>query len=97
MYNPTSQKIREYPAQGTSFIGGQTIPFESINTPGTYVCNWSGHLLRVPEDAIAPGRSPKVNMFGTDPLFVTGISDDPFIRVTKARMMASNFDLNVNF
>ena len=78
-------------------IAGQTIAFDGINEPGAYICNWSGHLLRVPEDGVAPGRSPLINMIATKPLFVTKVSDDPYITRTKARIMASNFDIHVNF
>ena len=74
-----------------------TIPFENIQQPGCYVCNWSGHLLRVPEDGVCAGRSPLVNIIGTEPLFVTKISENPFMTLTKARMVASNWDINVNF
>ncbi len=76
---------------------GTSIPFEGIAEPGCYVCNWSGHLLRVPEDGVAPGRSPLITMVGCEPLFVTKISDNPYIPTTKAKMLACNFDLNVNF
>lgn len=76
---------------------GTTIPFESIQEPGCYICNWSGHLLRVPEDGVAPGRSPLVNIIGSEPLFVTKLSDNPFITITKAKMIASNLDCSVNF
>jgi hypothetical protein len=76
---------------------GTTVPFEAIQEPGCYICNWSGHLLRVPEDGVAPGRSPLVNIIGTEPLFVTKLSENPFITVTKAKMIASNLDCNVNF
>ncbi len=80
---------------GTGF--GTTIPWSNINEPGCYVCNWSGHLVRIPEDGVAPGRSPLINMVGPEELFVTKISDNPYIPVTKAKMLACNFDLNVNF
>lgn len=76
---------------------GQQIPFASIQDPGCYVCNWSGHLLRVPEDGVASGRSPLINILGTDPLFVTKISENPYMTLTKARLVASNFDISVNF
>ena len=76
---------------------GQRIPFEAIQNPGCYVCNWSGHLLRVPEDGVAAGRSPLLTIIGNEPLFVTKISDNPYIPLTKAKVVASNFDLNVNF
>ena len=76
---------------------GMKISFEAINEPGCYVCNWSGHLLRVPEDGVAAGRSPLINVIGSEPLYVTKISDNPFIPMTKARMLACNCDINVNF
>jgi len=76
---------------------GTKVPFESINDAGCYICNWTGHLLRVPEDGVTPGRSPLVNIVGCEPLYVTKISDNPFIPVTKARMIACNLDINVNF
>ena len=76
---------------------GQVMPFESINEPGTYVYNWSGHLLRVPDDAVTPGRSPLINMLGPEQLFVTRISENPFAPVTKCRLLASNLDVAVNF
>ncbi|MHC4064508.1 MAG: hypothetical protein ACYSUI_08405 [Planctomycetota bacterium] len=76
---------------------GTRIPFDSLNECGTYVCNWSGHLLRVPEDAIKPGRSPLMCMTGKEPLFVTKISDDPYIPVSKARILTADWDMVVNF
>jgi hypothetical protein len=76
---------------------GTTVPFDGINSPGCYICNWSGHLLRVPEDGVTPGRSPMLNIVGSEPLTVTKISENPYITITKAKLLASNFDLNVNF
>ena len=76
---------------------GKQVPFDSINEPGTYVCSWSGHLLRVPADSIKPGRSPVMNLIGTSPLYVCMISNDPFVPLTKARMIAANYDWPVNF
>lgn len=80
-----------------STAAGTTVPFEGINTPGAYICNWSGHLLRVPEDGVTPGRSPMLNIIGSEPLTVTKISENPYITITKAKLLASNFDLSVNF
>ncbi len=74
-----------------------TVEFENISEPGTYVCNWSGHMLRVPEDGVTQGRSPMLNMVGNEPLWVTKISSDPYITRTKAKLLASNWDVYVNF
>jgi len=93
MPTPVKQRDHEYTNQGY----GTQVPFEAINESGTYVCNWSGHLLRVPEDAIKPGRSPLLYIKGTEPLFVTKISNDPFIPVSKARMLSADWDVMVNF
>ena len=38
-----------------------------------------------------------VTMVGCEALWVTKISDNPYITRTKARMQASNYDLPVNF
>ena len=56
---------------------GTTIPFDSLQEPGCYICNWSGHLLRVPEDGVARGRSPLVSMIGIEPLFFDPVAYDP--------------------
>lgn len=89
------------PQQNTTYSGapvlGTTVVFEAIQEPGAYICNWSGHLLRIPEDAINPGRSPLMNIVGSEPLFVTKICDNPWVQVTKARLLSANFDLFVNF
>ncbi len=83
---------------GNTFEGcGAEIPFEAINAPGCYVCNWSGHLIRVPDNAVKPGRSPLLSMKGTEPLFVTCLTHDPYVPVSKARMLAANCDVVVNF
>ena len=76
---------------------GTTMPFQSIQEPGCYICNWSGHLLRVPEDGVAPGRSPLLDIIGTEPLVVTKISENPYLTLTKAKLIAANIDLDVNF
>ena len=96
MTSPTTKTGTYTQAESTGCWGTQ-IPFEAINQPGCYVCNWSGHLLRVPEDGVAAGRSPLINIVGQQQLFVTQISENPYITVTKARMLACNCDVAVNF
>ncbi len=76
---------------------GTRIPFEYLNEPGAYVCNWSGHLLRAPADAIKPGCSPALSMTATEPLFLTKLSSDPYVPISKARILAANSDVAVNF
>lgn len=76
---------------------GAQIAFASINEPGAYLSNWSGHLIRVPEDAVKPGRSPVIDIRGKEEMTVTRISSDPYVTLTKARLTAADLDLEVNF
>ena len=88
-------RLRENEQTATG--AGMQIPFEAINEPGCFICNWSGHLLRIPDDAVKPNRSPVVSMKGLETLFVTKISNDPYVPVTKARLLAADCDVTVNF
>lgn len=73
------------------------IPFDTVQSPGSYVCNWSGYLLRVPVGALGPPCGRTINIVGSEPLFVTKISDDPTIPVPRAREVASSLNLRVCF
>ncbi len=76
---------------------GNSFAFEKLSQPGAYLCNWSGHLMRVPEDAVQFGRSPTIEIRGREQLYVTKLSDDPFVPLTKARMVAGDLDHAGNF
>lgn len=89
----TTSQTQQHQSENT----GSVYSFDSINEPGAYVANWSGNLIRVPEDGLAQGRSPLINIIGPEPLTVTKISSNPFVPITKARLLASNLDVNVNF
>ncbi len=94
MTTNTCQTTDEYASVSTA---GMTLPFANINEPGAYICNWSGHLLRVPEEGVGRGRSPLLDIAGQEPPSVTKIANNPFITVTKARMLAADMDVSVNF
>lgn len=74
-----------------------SIPFDTIQDPGTYVCNWNGFLLRVPRGALGPQSGRCINIVGSEPLFVTKISADPDLPVSRARQIASGFNLRISF
>jgi hypothetical protein len=76
---------------------GTTIAFDVLCTPGAYVCDWSGHLLRVTEQALVEGRAPALNIVGTQPLTLTKISNDPQIALSQAKRIAHEYHLNINF
>ena len=81
---------------GTS-ASGTTLPFDGIREPGAYICRWSGHLLRVPETGIGTELTPGMSVVAADALLVTKIDDDPYVPVTRARLLAANQDVPVNF
>lgn len=76
---------------------GTRLMFCNINEPGTYFSNFTGHLIRIPEEEVRPGLSPAIEIRGKEPIFVTKLSDDPFIPLSKARLIAADLDLKVNF
>ena len=90
---PTTKRDWEHSIEGF----GKQVPFEGINEPGCYVSNWGGHLLRIPVDAIKPGNAPVLEIVGQETLFTTKICNDPFVPVSKARQLAADCDVPVNF
>jgi hypothetical protein len=76
---------------------GATVPFDTIDSPGAYVCNWSGHLMRIPEHTLDPGDTLRLNIVGCEPLTVTKISDDPGVTLSKARTLAMAMGLRTGF
>lgn len=76
---------------------GTRVGFDSVHEPGTYICELTGHLFRIPEEEVSPGRSPLMSIIGSEPIRMRRISDNPYVTLSKARVLASNLDLNVNF
>ena len=76
---------------------GAAVPFDAITAAGAYVCNWSGHLLRVPEQCLQPRGTLTLNMIGGEPLTVTKISDDPEVHLSAARGLARSLGVSVGF
>lgn len=73
-----------------------TIPFDAIRSPGSYICNWNGHLLRIPAGTVRPEGEP-INLVGPTPLFVTKISDDPGLPLSQARELATELRVKPSF
>lgn len=71
--------------------------FGEINEPGCYVCNTTGFLYRIPQDGLVGGRSPVIEIVAKAPAMVTRISDDPWLPISKARQLAADIDLYLNF
>jgi len=74
-----------------------TVDFNEITEPGAYYFHTTGWLYRVPPDGIAMGHSPLMNILSREDCYVTKISNDPWVPVSKAREICSNWDFAVNF
>lgn len=61
------------------------------------MANESGELFRVPNDALAAGRTPVMEIVSNSPRMLTKISDNPWIPISKARQLAAASDLFVDF
>lgn len=70
--------------------------FDEIEKPGVYV-NQRGEMFRVPDDALAEGRSPLLIWETADGNLVTRISDNAYTSISKCRQLAADGDLPVNF
>ncbi|MDP3026049.1 MAG: hypothetical protein Q8O10_11030 [candidate division Zixibacteria bacterium] len=88
-FNPTTKENYSY--------NYETLPYEKINTPGTYYFNPTGMLLRIPPEGVSQGHSPVIPFVWREECFVTKISDDPWVPISKARQLCANWDLPVNF
>ncbi len=95
MANQTEQ---EKPADFGTNSTGPRVLLQDILEPGAYVCHWNGDLLRVLENELPVDELPVLPETTADQeLETTKVSSDPFIPISKARMAASNFDIEVSF
>ena len=83
--------------ESPQFAEGVCGPFEKITFPGCFVLNRTGDLFRVSEEALAAGHSPTIDIVSKDAWLVTKISSDPYLPLNKARTIAADMDLFVNF
>lgn len=76
----------------------QSMLFGEIQSPGAYVCNWSGRLLRIPHRASIPADALVASLGGHEQSrTVTKISDNPGVSLADARRLARNLGLTVGF
>lgn len=71
---------------------GTQIAFNNITEPGCYVCNATGHLVRV-NDTISSntnGMNECCSWTGNEPFWFTCVSNDPNCDTNECRKNASN-------
>ncbi len=62
---------------GTQSSNLQLMPWEEIKHPGSYLYISSGTLVRIPQEALAPGHSPLISITANDETRVALLSDNP--------------------
>ena len=72
------------------------VKFNELNEPGCYI-DARGNLVRVPEEALKAQHSPLITIVTKDDDRLTKISGNTYEPVGKARLIAANADLAVNF
>ena len=72
------------------------VEFNEMNQPGAYVTA-QGSLVRVTPEGLKEGHSPLITIESNHDTRLTRISDDPYIAIGKARLLAANADVAVNF
>lgn len=94
--NPAATTVDFAADRGPQSVG-TAIRLAAVDEPGTYICNWSGHVLRVTEADVESNRFASVPHAAIEPHLVTRISPDPHISRLAAKTLASSFGLATNF
>lgn len=71
--------------------------WENIKQPGAFVERETGHLYRVPPEALLRGSSPVIAKLCTNQSTFVKLSDDPNTIVSKLRTIAADADVKPNF
>ncbi len=75
----------------------QEMSWNDIQRPGAYLICGSGDLVRVPQDALAPGHSPLITVTSMGETRVAKLSDNPAEPISVLRAFAADNDYFVNF
>jgi len=76
---------------------GISLPLDGLREAGTYVCNWSGHLLRIHDPEQDARRFSNAGRQNADAWTVTRLSADPHIPRPHAKRLARGFGLCTSF
>lgn len=69
----------------------------NIKQPGAYIERETGHLYRLPSEALLRGSSPVISRLSSYQTTFVKLSDDPNMIVSKLRTIAADADVKPNF
>lgn len=73
------------------------MPFGEIHDAGAYVNIDTGSLFRIPDEALSKGHSPVLEIVSLTGPMVSKICEDPWVPINKARQLAADADIQINF
>ena len=73
------------------------LSLDQVTGPGAYVCRSSGDLVRIVASGQPLGAEELLEKGDPTLIFVTQVSVDPFVPITRARIEAADRDIEVNF
>lgn len=71
--------------------------WNEIEKPGCYLFVDTGELVRIPEEALAPGHSPLIAFSSKKSPRVARLSNDPSTPISVLRVTAADHDYSVEF
>lgn len=75
----------------------QEMEWNAIDEPGCYLLIASGDLVRIPDEALAPGHSPLLTFTSTRETRVAKLSQNPAEPISVLRSIAADNDYHVSF
>jgi hypothetical protein len=82
---------------GATLVTLSEFNWENIKQPGAYIERETGHLYRVPPEALLRGSSPVISKLCSNPSTFVKLSDDSNTIVSKLRTIAADADIKPNF
>jgi len=73
------------------------LSLDQVTDVGAYVCRNSGDLVRIVASGQPLGAEELLEKEDPASIFVTQVSVDPFVPITRARIDAADRDIEVNF
>ncbi len=82
---------------GATQVALSEFTWENIKHQGAYIERDTGHLYRVPQEALLRGSSPVIEKLCNNQSTYVKLSDDPNTIVSKLRTIAADADVKPNF
>jgi hypothetical protein len=76
---------------------GTQVAFNCINQPGAYVCNATGHMVRVNDNFDTNAMNAWCNWHGNQPFWFTCVSTNPNATIEECRSNAGNAGIAWSF